>query len=184
MTSSPKATPSSSSGWNPRISPQSSTVGGTPTHSMTEHVSPDMRGKKPMSLDPNRYDPTLDAKLALLADVHCRLTQDMSAFTSNFQHALCELGRTFESGFQGLGSAQAAQATTQACRTAPWWTNSGNPVLPARFVRLRSNSLFTMALVILNHGKNRLTACFARIRLTRLRPMLWPGHFYIYVVVR
>ena len=118
MTSSPKATPSSSSGWNPRTSPQSSTVGGTPTHSMTENVSPDMRGKKPMSLDPNRYDPTLDAKLALLADVHCRLTQDMSAFTSNFQHALCELGRTFESGFQGLGSAQAAQATTQAIQNS------------------------------------------------------------------
>ena len=73
-----------------------------------------MRGKRPMALDPNRYDHALDAKLALLADVHCRLTQYMSAFTSNFQHALCELVRTFETGFQGLGSAQAAQATTQA----------------------------------------------------------------------
>ena len=94
---------------------------------MSDPASPDNRGKRAMLIDPNRYDPTLDAKLALLADVHCRLTQDISAFTENFQHALCELGRTFETGFQGLGSAQAAQATIQAMQNSTMVAASGPP---------------------------------------------------------
>ena len=106
---------------------------------MSDPASPDNRGKRAMLIDPNRYDPTLDAKLALLADVHCRLIQDISAFTENFQHALCELGRMFETDFRVLVQLRPLKPPFKQCKIVPWWP------LPVRLLQTHPITLHVSA---------------------------------------